>query len=98
VNDYGWNMLYTPSASRWFDPYFSLGVEIENQQVRGHTDTTAHFAFETGVKFRGNLAHTPLKFMTFLTDFWGLRVGLKYLGFAAVDDLAFVIEVGAGVW
>jgi len=97
-NDYGWNMLYTPSASRWLDPYFSLGVEIENQGTREHTDTTAHFAFETGVKFRGNLAHTPLKFMTFLTDFWGLRVGLKYLGFAAVDELAFVVEVGAGVW
>ena len=98
TNDYGWNMLYTPSASRWFDPYFSLGVEIENQYLDEHTDTTAHFAFETGVKFRGNLAHTPLKFMTLLTDFWGLRVGLKYLGFAAVDDLSFVVEVGAGVW
>ena len=91
-------MLYTPSASRWLDPYFSLGVEVENEQIHGSTDTTAHFAFETGVKFRGNLAHTPLKFMTFLTDFWGLRVGLKYLGFAAVDDLAFVVELGAGVW
>ena len=98
VNDYAWNMLYTPSASRWMDPYFSLGVEIENEEIGDRTDTTAHFAFETGVKFRGNLAHTPLKFMTFLTDFWGLRAGLKYLGFAAVDDLSFVVEVGAGVW
>lgn len=97
-NDISWNMLYTPSASRWMDPYFSLGVEIERVQAQDGTDTTAHFAFETGVKFRGNLAHTPLKFMSFLTDFWGMRAGLKYLGFAAVDDLSFVVEVGAGVW
>lgn len=97
-DDIAWNLLYTPSASRWMDPYFSLGFEIENEEVGAQTDTTAHFAFETGVKLRGNLAHTPLKFMTFLTDFWGLRAGLKYLGFAAVDELSFVVEVGAGVW
>jgi hypothetical protein len=97
-DDIGWNMLYTPSASRWLDPYFSLGFELERNLIEDHTDTTAHFAFETGVKFRGNLAHTPLKFMTFLTDFWGVRAGIKYLGFAAVDDLAFVVEVGSGVW
>jgi hypothetical protein len=98
LNDYAWNMLYTPSASRWFDPYFSLGFQIRNEQIEGETDTKALFAFETGAKFRGNLAHTPLKFMTFLTDFWGVRVGLQYLGFAEVDELAFVVEVGAGVW
>jgi hypothetical protein len=68
-NDYAWNMLYTPSASRWMDPYFSAGLEIENSEVQGRTDTTAHFAFETGVKARGNLAHTPARFLTFLTDF-----------------------------
>jgi len=98
INDYGWNMLYTPSASRWFDPYFSLGVQVNNVEIAGHTDTSTHFAFETGAKFRGNLRHTPFKFITFLTDFWGLRVGLQYLGFAAVDELNFVVEVGAGVW
>ena len=98
LDDYGWNILYTRSASRWMDPYFSIGIEVENERVQGRTDTTPHFAFETGVKFRANLAHTPAKFMTFLTDFWGLRVGLKYLGFSAVDELAFVVEVGAGVW
>ena len=98
MNDYGWNMLYTPSASRWFDPYFSLGFLISNQEILDETKTSAHFAFETGVKFRGNLAHTPLKPITFLTDFWGLRVGLQYLGFAEVDELNFVVEVGAGVW
>jgi hypothetical protein len=98
LNDYGWNMLYTPSASRWFDPYFSLGFLIRNEEINGNTDTSTLFAFETGAKFRGNLAHTPLKFITFLTDFWGLRVGLQYLGFAEVDELNFVVEVGAGVW
>jgi hypothetical protein len=97
-DDIGWNMLYTPSASRWMDPYFSIGFELERETVRDRTETTPHFAFETGVKLRGNLAHSPLKFMTFLTDFWGLRAGLKYLGFAAVEELAFVIEFGAGVW
>jgi hypothetical protein len=98
LNDYGWNMLYTPSASRWFDPYFSLGVLVSNEEILDETHTSTHFAFETGAKFRGNLAHTPLKFITFLTDFWGLRVGLQYLGFAEVDELNFVVEVGAGVW
>ncbi len=97
-DDIGWNILYTPSASRWLDPYFSLGFELERERIQDRTDTTAHFAFETGVKLRGNLAHSPLKFMTVLTDFWGLRAGIKYLGFAAIDDLAFVVEFGAGVW
>jgi hypothetical protein len=32
------------------------------------------------------------------TDFGGLRAGLKYLGFAAADELSFVVEVGAGAW
>ena len=97
-DDIGWNLLYTPSASRWMDPYFSIGFEIDNEKIDGETETKAHFAFETGVKFRGSIAHTPAKFLSFLTDFWGMRAGLKYLGFADVDELSFVVEVGAGVW
>ncbi len=97
-HDYGWNILYTRSASRWMDPYFSVGVEIDKEREGGHTETNPHFALETGIKFRANLEHTPARFLTFLTDFWGIRLGLKYLGFAEVDKLAFVVEAGAGVW
>ena len=53
---------------------------------------------ETGVKFRVQLGSSPLSFLTFLTDFWGLRLGVLNKGFFDIDRFTYVIEFGAGAW
>jgi hypothetical protein len=52
--------------------------------------------FETGIKYRININETPLKVLHHLTDYWGVRLGLKTRGFPSVDRLGFVFEIGAG--
>jgi hypothetical protein len=44
------------------------------------------------------MLHSPLKFVTKLTDFWGLRVGTKFTGFFDFSEIGYVIEVGAGTF
>ncbi len=51
---------------------------------------------ETGFKFRFNVAHSPVKFLSKLTDFWGFRVGIRYLGFGNFHQIGYAIEIGAG--
>lgn len=100
--DFGWMLHYTPSASRWIDTYFGAGVEWDvidlPEGSENPTETKAYFAFETGIKFRVNMQHSPLKFLTKLTDFWGFRVGIKNLGGFDIKRLVYVIEIGAGTW
>ena len=56
------------------------------------------FVFETGIKFRGNVTYSPLKFLVVLTDLGGIRFGIKNKGFWSVDNIDNVFEIGAGVW
>jgi hypothetical protein len=53
---------------------------------------------ETGVKFRVDIRVTPLKFLGALTPFWGLRAGIKNVGFPDIDRLTYVLELGAGAF
>ena len=95
LRDFGWNVLYTTSASRWVDGYFSLGYE------RDKNDLGANRRFwvgETGVKLRANIKHSRLSFMSKLTDFWGVRVGLQSAGLLPVTRFTYVIEVGGGTF
>ena len=62
------------------------------------SDSKTDFVLETGIKFRALLSHTPLKFMTKLTDFWGVRFGVKNKGFFDINSLQYVVEIGAGTW
>ena len=98
--DLGYNILFTPSASRFLDPYLSAGVEVYNLFKGNDTDlvTTSDFVFETGIKLRGNVSYSPLKFLRFLSPFWGVRLGIKNIGFMDIKNLNYVIEIGAGVW
>jgi hypothetical protein len=97
--DFTWMANYSPSASRWIDPYFAAGVEWDKEDAPGGgTTTDADPVLETGLKFRASLAHTPFKFVTKVADFWGLRFGVKGNGFFDIDTLRYVIEVGAGTW
>ena len=96
LRDISWNLMYTTSASRWVDGYFAFGWEWDDD---GFGDTHNDVMTETGVKFRLNMAHTPLKFLTKLgTDFWGVRVGVKNKGLWNWDSMGYALEVGAGVW
>ncbi len=92
LRDASWNLLYTSSASRWLDGYFTFGWEWDDNG----TSTTTYTMSEVGVKLRFNLGASPLKFLGKLTDFWGVRVGLKYLGLWDVKHLGYAMEIGAG--
>ncbi len=102
LRDLAWTLLYTTSASRWFDGYLSAGYEwdvIDLAETNGNsTKTEGEFVLETGVKLRINIAQTPFKFMTKLTDFWGFRIGVKNTGFVDINQLTYVLEIGAGTW
>jgi hypothetical protein len=94
LRDLSWNILYTTSASRWFDGYFAFGWEWDkDDEGTLHTDQMT----ETGVKFRFNMNATPLSFLTALgTDFWGVRLGVKNKGFFNWEQIGYAIEIGAG--
>jgi hypothetical protein len=100
--DFGWMLHYTPSASRWIDTYLSAGVEWDvidlPEGSENLTKTETNFVLETGIKFRFNVRFSPFKFLATLTDFWGLRIGIKNVGAFEINKLVYVIELGAGVW
>jgi hypothetical protein len=102
LRDFGWNLLYTLSASRWMDPYISGGYEgdVEDAPAGSPDETVSNhdFVMETGFKFRANVKHSPMSFLSSITDFWGLRLGMKYKGFWDVGELSYVVEIGAGTW
>ena len=54
------------------DPYFSVGVEIDKFYKQEETvlSSNTDIVFETGIKIRGNVKYSPLKFLGVLTDFW----------------------------
>ncbi len=102
LRDFGWMLHYTPSASRWLDTYFSAGVEWDVVDLpegsESPTKTDTHFVLETGIKLRFNLFYTPLRFLSKITDFWGIRVGIKNVGAFEINKLVYVLEIGAGIW
>lgn len=99
LRDFGWMLLYTPSASRWRDTYLSAGAEnAHTSDSTGAISGEWAFVFETGIKYRININETPFKVLHHLTDYWGLRMGIKTRGFPSVDRLGFVLEFGAGAF
>jgi len=94
-DSFGWMALYTNSASRWVDGYFAAGAEWQYAGTNSGENRT-DFVLETGLKFRAQIGHSPLKFLTFFTDFWGVRAGIKNYGFFDIDRLTYVLEFGAG--
>jgi hypothetical protein len=100
LRDFGYGILYTPSASRFLDPYFSLGVEWDQFDIEGSEEIgkRTDFVFETGIKLRGNVKFSPLKFLSVFADLWGVRLGIKNRGFMDIKELTYVFEIGAGVW
>jgi hypothetical protein len=100
--DFGWNLMWMKSASRWIDPYISGGIEIDAEDdLDGNQFTRTKFVMESGIKFRVNVTKSPFPFLAFFTEYWGLRAGLQYRGFPELDNLNpinYVFEIGAGVF
>jgi len=96
LRDIGYNLLYTRSASRWVGGYAAAGVEFDK---RDSAPSRTLFVFEGGIKFRFNLSNTFMGPITKITTpFWGFRFGVRNRGFPNVNQITYVIEVGAGVW
>jgi hypothetical protein len=55
-------------------------------------------ASEAGIKFRGNVVHSPLSWLGKITEFWGLRIGILYLGGTEFKSIGYVFELGAGAF
>ena len=96
----GHEIVYTSSASKWIDTYVGLGYEVYDEDSRPNfRKAKVEMVSEVGIKIRLNISSTPLKFLRFLgTDFWGLRLGWKNVGFSPFIYNGFVIELGAGVF
>jgi hypothetical protein len=68
--------------------------DIEGWERTTSLDTD--FVFETGIKFRVNVE--AMKWLSWATDFWGFRAGIKNKGFWDISKLTYVFEIGAGAW
>ncbi len=77
TDSFGWQLLYTSSASRWVDPYFSAGAEWQEGYVAddGTIEDRTDFVLETGLKFRAQIGHSPVKFLSFLHRLLGPSSG-----------------------
>ena len=82
LDEWGYTAVYTPSASRWVDFYTGLGFENRvDINPDGTSDSRYDFLYETGLKFRVNIMHTPLKLGRHLgTDFWGVPLRRPFSG------------------
>ena len=94
LRDFSYNILYTSSASRWIDAYFAAGWEWDSDG----SSTQVHSMTEAGIKLRFTMQGSGLKFLTRMTDFWGIRLGVKNWGIWKWDHIGYAVEVGAGVW
>ena len=93
--DFGWQIMYTPSASRWFDQYLSAGVDVTRTIEDDVSKTETVFAAETGFKFR---FRAPVRALEAVMPFWGVRMGVRSRGALDIDGLTFIFEFGGGVW
>ena len=50
---------------------------------------------EIGVKFR---FRAPNRVFGAITDFWGFRAGVRNIGAIDVENISYVLELGACVW
>ena len=96
----GHQIQHTTSASRWLDTYVGAGYEIiDIDKEINAIDNKTYMVTEVGMKIRFNITKTPFKIFRHLgTDYWGLRLGWKNLGFNPFIYSGFVIEIGAGVF
>jgi hypothetical protein len=99
LEDFGWLINFSPSASRWIDGYFAVGVEWDKVVENDVETRNSYNVSETGIKFRFDFKRTRLRFLSKLgTPFWGFRVGVQLRGVWSFDNIGYVFEFGAGSW
>lgn len=82
-------VLVTNSAARFLSSYATAGIARESHEWR--------FVTEAGLKLRVTV-HGWQRVLSLGYQFAGLRFGVRSSGFDALEDLRFVMEIGAGVW
>jgi len=94
---YGWDLMYTPSASRWADWYVTVGTSTAPEVwVRETTETgdivsladRKAIDWEVGLKFTFNV----------WGGFKGIRVGTRWSGIREMTQQRLVLEGSLGVW
>ncbi len=100
TRSFGHQIVHSNSASRWLDTYIGLGYEFHDTDLNPEdVRTQSFFVSEIGLKIRVNMINSPFKFLRFLgTEYWGLRLGWKNVGFSPFQSSGFVLEFGAGVF
>ena len=78
-----------PVAARFLSSYATAGIARESHEWR--------FVTEAGLKFRVTV-HGWQRVLSLGYQFAGLRLGVRSSGFDALEDVRFVVEIGAGVW
>lgn len=105
-------LMYTPSASRFFDWYLAGGVR---RQFASRTETVKidseagsrdiqvvrppswDLYTETGIKIRARVSPKVRPFALGY-EFAGLRLGVQALGTGRLSDIRLIFEMGAGAW
>jgi hypothetical protein len=105
-------LMFTNSASRWYDPYFSIGARRQFSTVsetrtidteNGRQDVTIVLppnwdgVLEAGIKLRANIPN-KLRPLVLGYHFGGFRFGLRGLGFPNIQRWQIIWEIGAGAW
>ena len=97
LRDWGWMVMYTPSGSRSFTRTCAGDIDtnrFENED-RHHREDPGVRGRRAGIKLR---FRAPNRILGSITNFWGFRAGVKSVGAFDIDDLSYIIEIGAGVW
>lgn len=104
ANSQGWaaEVLVTQSAARWFDPYMSMGYErglirLDPTDEYPNGEPNKGFATELGFKFRMPVDGWK-RWLLLGYQFAGVRMGVRFNGFAEIRQPRAIIELGAGVF
>jgi len=98
-------LMFTRSASRWSDGYFSGGWEWKDAKyedvggVRTESEPKrSDPVWETGVKVRIGLPEGKIRWLFLNYRFAGARFGIRFNGFDRLENGRLTFEIGAGVW
>ena len=98
-------LMFTRSASRWSDGYFSGGwewIEAEHKMIDGVEVETepkrSESVWETGMKVRVGLPEGKIRWLFLNYRFAGARFGVRFNGVDRLKNPRFALEIGAGVW
>jgi hypothetical protein len=99
INALSTELMFTRSAARWSDGYFSGGWEWKEETINGEKVQTRNDpVWETGMKLRIGLPEGKIRWLFLNYRFAGVRGGIRFNGVSSLKNARFAIEFGAGVW